>query len=165
MKRTVEKILAWIANVILILLAGFVAFISFTGTARDILSDPTVKVQFENGIRDAVAENPALAGNVLSADEYMGLILSALKGYSIFAIILVVLAIVATLVMRKRILSGILFILVALLVTLGSFAILWFLGLAYLIVAIMLFVRKEPKNQDPFDPSNPENRIDEIKYV
>lgn len=163
MKRTWEKILAWISNVILILLTGFVASVAYGSMSKEILSSAEVKMELER----AIAENPAVltSVNVSDAEGFINLVISALKGYTIFAVVVVVVAILATLLMKKRILAGVLFLLVAIAVTLGTFAMLWFVGLAYLIVAILLFVRKEPKKDDPFNPNNPNSGVEEIKYI
>ena len=63
--------------------------------------------------------------------------------YSVLLIVLVVVALLATLLMKKRILSGVLFLLLAIVVAVGTVGVLIPVYLFYFIVAIMLFVRKE----------------------
>ena len=63
--------------------------------------------------------------------------------YSVLLIVLVVVALLATFLMKKRILSGILFLLLAIVVAVSTIGLLVPVYLFYFIVAIMLFVRKE----------------------
>ncbi len=63
--------------------------------------------------------------------------------YSVLLIVLVVVALLASFLMKKRILSGILFLLLAIVVAVGTVGVLIPVYLLYFIVAIMLFVRKE----------------------
>ena len=63
--------------------------------------------------------------------------------YSVLLIVLVVVALLATFLMKKRILSGILFLLLAIVIAIGTVGLLIPVYLFYFIVAIMLFVRKE----------------------
>ena len=67
--------------------------------------------------------------------------------YSVLLIVLVVVALLASFLMKKRILSGILFLLLAIVVAIGTVGLLVPVYLFYFIVAIMLFVRKESPEQ------------------
>ena len=67
--------------------------------------------------------------------------------YSVLLIVLVVVALLASFLMKKRILSGILFLLLAIVVAIGTVGLLVPVYLFYFIVAIMLFVRKESTEQ------------------
>ena len=135
-KRTVEKVLAWIANVILIVLTGFLAYGSFFKIS--VLKD---NQEFLNLFKEAIAKNPS--GVNLSAEQILDYTIQGLKIYSVLLIVLVVVALLATLLMKKRILSGILFLLLAIVVAVGTIGLLVPVYLFYFIVAIMLFVRKE----------------------
>ena len=135
-KRTVEKVLAWIANVILIVLTGFLAYGSFFKVS--VLKD---NQEFLNLFKDELAKNPN--GVNLSAEQILDYTIQGLKMYSVVLIVLVVVALLATLLMKKRILSGILFLLLAIVVAVGTIGLLIPVYLFYFIVAIMLFVRKE----------------------
>ncbi|MDO4814488.1 MAG: DUF4064 domain-containing protein [Gemella sp.] len=159
MKRTWEKVLAWFANIILILISGLLSLVTFSGALAELNSMP----EFKEELQKSLLQNTETSG--LSADQLMASMELGLKVATGVGLITLVIALIASFTMKKRILSGILFLVAALVITVGTFAVGWFIGLLYLVVAIMLFVRKEPKKDDPFDPENPENRVDEIKYI
>lgn len=135
-KRTVEKVLAWIANVILIVLTGFLAYGSFFKVS--VLKD---NPEFLNLFKSELEKNPN--GVNLTAEQILDYTIQGLKLYSVLLIVLVVVALLATLLMKKRILSGILFLLLAIVVAVSTIGLLVPVYLFYFIVAIMLFVRKE----------------------
>ena len=140
-KRTVEKVLAWIANVILIVLTGFLAYGSFFKVS--VLKD---NPEFLNLFKSELEKNPNganLNGVNLSAEQLLDYTIQGLKLYSGLLIVLVIVALLATLLMKKRILSGILFLLLAIVVGVSTIGLLVPVYLFYFIVAIMLFVRKE----------------------
>ena len=147
-KRTVEKVLAWIANVILIVLTGFLAYGSFFKVS--VLKD---NQEFLNLFKDELAKNPN--GVNLSAEQLLDYTIQGLKMYSVLLIVLVVVALLASFLMKKRILSGILFLLLAIVVAVGTVGVLIPVYLFYFIVAIMLFVRKE----------SPEQYQETVKYL
>lgn len=134
--RRVEKVLAWIANVILIVLTGFLSYGSFFKIS--VLKD---NQEFLNLFKQEIAKNPN--GVNLSAEQILDYTIQGLKMYSVLLIVLVVVALLATLLMKKRILSGVLFLLLAIVVAVGTVGVLIPVYLFYFIVAIMLFVRKE----------------------
>ena len=140
-KRTVEKVLAWIANIILIVLTGFLAYGSFFKVS--VLKD---NQEFLNLFKEELAKNPNganLNGVNLSAEQLLDYTIQGLKMYSVLLIVLVIVALLASFLMKKRILSGILFLLLAIVVAVGTVGVLIPVYLLYFIVAIMLFVRKE----------------------
>ena len=140
-KRTVEKVLAWIANVILIVLTGVLAYGSFFKIS--VIKD---NQEFLNIFKSELEKNPNganLNGVNLSAEQILDYTIQCLKIYSVLLIVLVVVALLATLLMKKRILSGILFLLLAIVVAASTIGLLVPVYLFYFIVAIMLFVRKE----------------------
>ena len=139
-KRTVEKVLAWIANVILIVITGFLSYGSFFKVS--LLKD---NQEFLNLFKDELAKNPN--GVNLSAEQLLDYTIQGLKMYSVLLIVLVVVALLASFLMKKRILSGILFLLLAIVVAVGTVGVLIPVYLLYFIVAIMLFVRKESPEQ------------------
>ena len=144
-KRTVEKVLAWIANIILIVLTGFLAYGSFFKIS--LLKD---NQEFLNLFKEELAKNPNganLNGVNLSAEQLLDYTIQGLKMYSVLLIVLVVVALLASFLMKKRILSGILFLLLAIVVAVGTVGVLIPVYLLYFIVAIMLFVRKERPDQ------------------
>ena len=135
-KRTVEKVLAWIANVILIVLTGVLAYGSFFKIS--VLKD---NQEFLNLFKQEIAKNPN--GINLSAEQLIDYTIQGLKMYSVLLIVLVVVALLATFLMKKRILSAILFLLLAIVVAVSTVGLLVPVYIFYFIVAIMLFVRKE----------------------
>ena len=135
-KRTVEKVLAWIANIILIVITGFLAYGSFFKIS--LLKD---NQEFLNLFKEELAKNSNganLNGVNLSAEQLLDYTIQGLKMYSVLLIVLVI-----VFLMKKRILSGILFLLLAIVVAVGTVGVLIPVYLLYFIVAIMLFVRKE----------------------
>ena len=139
-KRTVEKVLAWIANIILIVITGFLSYGSFFKVS--LLKD---NQEFLNLFKDELAKNPN--GVNLSAEQLLDYTIQGLKMYSVLLIVLVVVALLASFLMKKRILSGILFLLLAIVTAVGTVGVLIPVYLFYFIVAIMLFVRKESPEQ------------------
>ena len=140
-KRTVEKVLAWIANIILIVLTGVLAYGSFFKIS--VIKD---NQEFLNIFKSELEKNPNganLNGVNLSAEQIIDYTIQGLKMYSVLLIVLVVVALLATFLMKKRILSGILFLLLAIVIAIGTVGVLIPVYLLYFIVAIMLFVRKE----------------------
>ena len=135
-KRTAEKVLAWIANVILIVLTGVLAYSSFFKIS--VLKD---NPEFLNLFKSELEKNPN--GVNLSAEQILDYTIQGLKMYSALLIVLVVVALLATFLMKKRILSGVLFLLLAIVIAIGTVGVLIPVYLFYFIVAIMLFVRKE----------------------
>ena len=135
-KRTVEKILAWCANFILIVLTGVLAYNSFSKISA--LKD---NQEFLNLFKDEIAKNSN--GVNLSAEQIIDYTIQGIKIYSVLLIVLVVVALLATFLMKKRILSGVLFLVLAIVVAVGTVGLLVPVYLFYFIVAIMLFVRKE----------------------
>lgn len=139
-KRTVEKVLAWIANIILIVITGFLAYGSFFKIS--VLKD---NQEFLNLFKDELAKNPN--GVNLSAEQLLDYTIQGLKMYSVLLIVLVVVALLASFLMKKRILSRILFLVLAIVVAVGTVGLLVPVYLFYFVVAIMLFVRKERPDQ------------------
>ena len=135
-KRTVEKVLAWIANIILIVLTGVFAYGSFFKIS--VIKD---NQEFLNLFKQEIAKNPN--GVNLSAEQIIDYTIQGLKIYSSLLIVLVIVALLATFLMKKRILSAILFLLLAIVIAVGTVGLLVPVYIFYFIVAIMLFVRKE----------------------
>ena len=104
--RKVEKVLAWIANIILIVLTGVLAYGSFFKIS--VLKD---NQEFLNLFKQEIAKNPN--GVNLSAEQLIDYTIQGLKMYSVLLIVLVVVALLATFLMKKRILSAILFLLIS----------------------------------------------------
>ena len=92
-KRTVEKVLAWIANVILIVLTGVLAYSSFFKIS--VLKD---NPEFLNLFKSELEKNPN--GVNLSAEQILDYTIQGLKMYSVLLIVLVVVALLATFLMK-----------------------------------------------------------------
>ena len=135
-KRTVEKVLAWIANIILIVLTGVLAYGSFFKIS--VIKD---NQEFLNLFKQEIAKNPN--GVNLSAEQIIDYTIQGLKIYSSLLIVLVIVALLATFLRKKRILSAILCLLLARVIAVGTGGLLVPVYIFYFIVAIMLFVRKE----------------------
>ena len=97
--------------------------------------------EFLNLFKQEIAKNPN--GVNLSAEQIIDYTIQGLKIYSALLIALVIVALLATFLMKKRILSAILFLLLAIVVAVSTVGVLIPVYLFYFIVAIMLFVRKE----------------------
>ncbi|MDO4814489.1 MAG: hypothetical protein Q3988_05265 [Gemella sp.] len=117
--RKWEKRIAWTANIIFVLwfmLFGYLAFIS-----------------------EDTAFISGLGLQIGVPGHYMQVWLQATVGG---AIVFFILAVVATLLMKRRILSGIIFLITAIITGNSGFGLI-VVAILYFIVAIMLFVRKE----------------------
>ena len=143
--RRIEKILAWIANVIMILATGLLSLGAFSSQLETVAS-----LLKSSGV------------------DIVSLLVLLVKVYAVVAIVALVLAIIASFTMRVRIVSGILFLLSAIVIGVMTVGILLPVYLLYFIVAVMLFVRRPSKNtgnedftQTTFD--KPE--IDRLEYM
>ena len=148
-KRTVEKVLSWIANLFLILFTGALWYMY----SSDIIHDPEFVVRF----KEELAKRPNV--NIgYSVDELINQMALGLKYYTVFYIVLTIIAIIATIIIKKRIIAGVLLLLVAIITAITSGGVLIPCYLLHFIVAIMLFVRKEPVpleiNQDHIERVN-----------
>lgn len=137
-KRTTEKVLAWIANVFLILTTAYLSYGAFI-QINTIKNNPEIV----NQLKTVLADNPQTAN--FSPEQLLDLVVQGFKVYAVIYIILTVLAIVATLVLNKRILAGVIFLLISISTAVTTVGILLPVYLLHFIVSIMLFVRKEPK--------------------
>ena len=140
--RTVEKVLAWIANVLLILLTGALVYIVFFKTEL-IRNNPDIIQQAEQ----IFASNPKTAN--LTPEQRMDLMIVSFITYVVIYIIVTILNILGAFLMKKTVLSGVFFLLAAIAVGVTSVGWLIPIYLLHLIVAIMLFVRKEPPTEFP----------------
>ena len=137
-KRTAEKILAWIGNVFLILLVLLVNLIAFSSSVEKVIKDPTLRNQL---LFEAQKTNPTLD------EKTFNIIIESFipyaRTYAIILVVLLVLALLASFTMKKRIFSGILFLILALATALFTALVAVVIYVPYLIVAILLFIRKE----------------------
>ena len=161
--RKIEKILAWIANVIMILVTGLMSLGAFSGQLETALKQPELEQMLYNLLQD-----PAMKSLMASTRmDIVTLLATAVKIYAVGAIVVVVLALIASFTMRARIVSGILFLISAVLVGLMTVGFLLPVYLLYFIVAVMLFARRPPKNNDTtdFTQTSEKPEIDRLEYM
>ena len=161
--RKVEKILAWIANVIMILVTGLLSLGAFSSQLATVFKQKEFEPVLYNLLQD-----PGVASLLKSSGiDIVSLLVLLVKVYTIVAIVSLLLALIASFTMKARIVSGILFLLSAIVIGVMTVGMLLPVYLLYFIVAIMLFVKKAPK--DPIDtdftqtPEKPE--IDRLEYL
>lgn len=162
--RKIEKILAWIANVIMILMTGLVSLGAFSGQLETALQQPQIESMLNTLATDqGVSAFPASSGMSITT-----LFVTAMRVYAVAGIITLVIALIASFTMRAKIVSGILFLISAALVGLMTAGILIPVYLLYFIVAIMLFVRRTPKNTDNSDftqTTSEKPEIERLEYM
>lgn len=161
--RKVEKILAWIANVIMILITGLLSLGAFSSQ----LATAFKQKEFEP-ILNNLLQDPGVASLLKSSGlDIVSLLVLLVKVYTIVAIVALVLALIASFTMKARIVSGILFLISAIIIGVMTVGILLPVYLLYFIVAIMLFARKAPK--DPIDTdfiqTSEKPEIDRLEYL
>lgn len=161
--RKIEKILAWIANVIMILITGLLSLGAFSSQ----LATAFKQKEFEP-ILNNLLQDPGVASLLKSSGlDIVSLLVLLVKIYTIVAIVALVLALIATFTMKARIVSGILFLLSAIVIGVMTVGILLPVYLLYFVVAIMLFARKAPK--DPIDTdftqTSEKPEIDRLEYM
>ena len=162
--RKIEKILAWIANVIMILMTGLVSLGAFSGQLEAALKQP----QIESMLNTLATDQGVSAFLASSGMSITTLFVTAMRVYAVAGIITLVIALIASFTMRAKIVSGILFLISAALVGLMTAGILIPVYLLYFIVAIMLFVRRTPKNTDNSDftqTTSEKTEIERLEYM
>ena len=161
--RKVEKILAWIANVIMILITGLLSLGAFSSQ----LATAFKQKEFEP-ILNNLLQDPGVASLLKSSGlDIVSLLVLLVKVYTVVAIVALVLALIASFTMKARIVSGILFLLSAIVIGVMTVGLLLPVYLLYFVVAIMLFARKAPK--DPIDTdftqTSEKPEIDRLEYL
>lgn len=161
--RKVEKILAWIANVIMILITGLLSLGAFSSQLATAFKQKEFEPILYNLLQD-----PGIQSLLKSSGlDIVSLLVLLVKIYTIVAIVALVLALIASFTMRARIVSGILFLLSAIVIGVMTVGTLLPVYLLYFVVAVMLFARKAPENPVDADftqtPEKPE--IDRLEYL
>ena len=161
--RKVEKILAWIANVIMILVTGLLSLGAFSSQLATVFKQKEFEPVLYNLLQD-----PGVASILKSSGiDIVSLLVLLVKVYTIVAIVALLLALIASFTMKARIISGILFLLSAIVIGVMTVGMLLPVYLLYFIVAIMLFVKKAPK--DPIDTdftqTTEKPEIDRLEYL
>ena len=162
--RKIEKILAWIANVIMILVTGLLSLGAFSSQLATAFKQQEFEPILYNLLQD-----PGVASLLKSTDlDIVSLLVLFVKIYTVVAIVALVLALIASFTMKARIVSGILFLLSAIIIGVMTVGILLPVYLLYFIVAIMLFVRRPPKNNynsDFTQTTSEKPEIDRLEYM
>ena len=161
--RKVEKILAWIANVIMILITVLLSLGAFSSQLATVFKQKEFEPVLYNLLQD-----PGVASLLKSSGiDIVSLLVLLVKVYTIVAIVALLLALIASFTMKARIISGILFLLSAIVIGVMTVGMLLPVYLLYFIVAIMLFVKKAPK--DPIDTdftqTTEKPEIDRLEYL
>lgn len=162
--RKVEKILAWIANVIMIFITGLLSLGAFSSQLVTAFKQKEFEPILYNLLQDPGIES-LLKSSGLDIVSFLVLLV---KVYTIVAIVALLLALIASFTMRARIVSGILFLILAVLVGLMTAGVLIPVYLLYFIVAVMLFARRVPKNTDNSDfiqTTSEKPEIDRLEYM
>lgn len=161
--RKVEKILAWIANVIMILVTGLLSLGAFSSQLATAFKQKEFEPILHNLLQD-----PGVASLLKSSGlDIVSLLVLLVKIYTVVAIIALVLALIASFTMKARIVSGILFLISAVVIGIMTVGILLPVYLLYFVVAIMLFARRVPKNpiDTDFTQSSEKPEIDRLEYL
>ena len=162
--RKIEKILAWIANVMMILMTALLSLGAFSGQLHTALKQPQLEPVLYNLVND-----PAISSLLSSSGmDVVTLLVLIVRVYAVVAIVTLVLALIASFTMRARIVSGILFLIAALIIGFMTVGTLFPVYLLYLIVAVMLFARKAPKQEvEVTDYTNTADKpvVDKIEYL
>lgn len=162
--RKIEKILAWIANAIMILMTGLVSLGAFSGQLEAALKQP----QIESMLNTLATDQGVSAFLASSGMSITTLFVTAMRVYAVAGIITLVIALIASFTMRAKIVSGILFLISAVLVGLMTAGVLIPVYLLYFVVAVMLFVRRAPKNTDNSDftqTTSEKPEIERLEYM
>lgn len=162
--RKVEKILAWIANVIMILVTGLLSLGAFSSQLTTAFKQKEFEPILYNLLQDPGVESLLKSSGL----DIVSLLVLLVKIYTVVAIVALLLALIASFTMKARIVSGILFLLSAIVIEVMTVGILLPVYLLYFIVAVMLFVRRPPKNTDNSDftqTTSEKPEIDRLEYM
>ena len=129
-KRTGEKVLSWIGNILHLLYLGFIVLMVSMMGNKDFKDEM---------INSSQSSNPNVSSDQLN--QYYGMLSSMGTGFIIFLIALLILAIIGTILISKTKVAGILLIIAGIIGIFTSFI----AGILWLIVGIMLLARK-PKD-------------------
>lgn len=160
--RTAEKVLAWIANVILLFFTIVFSIVSFSGSIESVMKTPEFKTALKTSLMEAGQINALTDTDI---DNFANIIGPALYGISIALIVISVLALIASFTMKKRVFSGVLFLILAIVILVGTVGAGFIVYVPYFIVAIMLFVRKLPVDRNNFYSGNTTEEVEKIEYV
>ncbi|MFP4924921.1 lipoteichoic acid stability factor AuxB, partial [Staphylococcus pseudintermedius] len=133
--RLAEKILGWLSW---LLLLGTTVVAMFFGLV--LFSNESSIQSLENSIANNATLQELLTNNNMNATQFVIMLQNGVWAFIVYLIICLLISFLALISMNHRIVSGLLFLLVAI-VTLPLFFIL--VPLFFFIIALMMFVRKE----------------------
>lgn len=162
-KRTIEKVLVWIANIFLILISGALAIVSYSGMMNTLLNDSLARQAFIQSFTSEVGGSYTTA----EIESMIDSIPTYLTVYTNIVIVITLIAIVFSFLMKFRILTGVVFLLLSIAVLVISIGSVFFIYIPYFVVALMLFIRKEKPQDNNFDnnQSNQNQEVEKIEYV
>lgn len=158
--RRWEKMIAWFANLVLIIATAAAFFFGYFGSAKVLVGFPGVQEEVYDVSRYFHKVKPELAGATINMEEVAKLMQSFFKFYSVFLFVILLIAVIATALVDKRSASITLFVVAAVAVSAATLGGLWFISVAYLVVVILLIVRKPTVKKDLYDEYD-EEFIDE----
>ena len=133
--RIAEKILGWLSWVLLLLTTIVAMFFGLV-----LFSNENSIQNIENGIANNQTILTFLANNNLTATQFVITMQNGVWAFIVYLIVCLLISFLALISMKHRVVSGLLFLLVAIL-TIPLFFIL--VPLFFVIVAIMMFARKD----------------------
>lgn len=158
-KRTTELVLAWIGNIFLILTSALFSYLAFSNTTKELLNSDEFKATVER--------NLSSYSNVdnISFNDLIDIIHIIFVSFAAVFFVSLILALIATFTIKKRILSAILFILAALITGILTVGYLIPVYLPYLIAGLMLIFRKPPTDDSKYDNYSDNKKVDKIEYI
>ncbi|UXU54335.1 DUF4064 domain-containing protein [Staphylococcus agnetis] len=133
--RIAEKILGWLSWVLLLLTTIVAMFFGLV-----LFSNESSIQNIENGIANNPTMQTFLANNNLTATQFVISMQNGVWAFIVYLIVCLLISFLALISMKHRIVSGLLFLLVAIL-SIPLFFIL--VPLFFVIVAFMMFIRKD----------------------
>lgn len=140
--RKWEKTIAWTANSIFIFITGVTFFFGYLGNVKVLVDLAGVQEKVYEVSKYFYKVKPELVGATLNMDEVAKLLQLFLKYYSVFLLVILLLALTATIKIDKRYMSIPLFVTAAIAIFGASLSSLWFISLAYIVVALQLLLRR-----------------------
>lgn len=130
-KRTIEKVLSIIGILLLLLSIGGTLFLKFFG-----MDSPEVRSQIEDSLKKEIENDPTM--QEITPDQVINLF-ERILDFGLWALIAsLILSLLGFILMKSRVIAGLLFLLAAIVGFPSLLA-----ALLFLIVAIMLFARKD----------------------
>lgn len=141
--RKWEKMIAWLANFIFIIVTSIAFFFGYFGSTKVLVGYPGVQEEIYDLARYFHQVKPELAGATINMEEVANLMQLFLKFYSVFLLVILLIAVIASVTMEKRSFSISLFLIAAVAVSAVTLTGLWFISVAYLVVVLLLIVRRK----------------------